>query len=140
MSTYPEPLIPLDLLNRADEFFQAFKDLPVGSPPSWPRYFMLCHAIELALKAYLASRGKKIADLKKNPFGHDLKNLLTEAINSGLSIGPLARGEIEQLNEAHTKFWHRYPKTDSKPVLIIDCYPPYVAELIGAVAKNVRPQ
>jgi HEPN domain-containing protein len=129
----------LDLLNRAEEFFQAFKDLPSGNPPCWPRYFMLCHAIELALKAYLVSRGTTTKHLK-NTFGHDLKKLLSEAINAGLPLGPLARGEIELLNEAHAKYWPRYPKEDSKPVFIIDPFEPYAAELIRAVAKILRYQ
>jgi hypothetical protein len=52
------PLRALDYLGRAEDFFEAFCDLPENYPPrSWPRYFMLCHAIELSLKAYLAAQG-----------------------------------------------------------------------------------
>ena len=55
--TYPDHFRPLDFLELAEEFYQAFHDLPARLPPSWPRYFMLCHAIELAPKAYLAQHG-----------------------------------------------------------------------------------
>jgi hypothetical protein len=52
-------LYALDMLERAEEFLEAFRQLP---PParrwiSWPRYFLLCHSVELGLKAFLVSRG-----------------------------------------------------------------------------------
>jgi hypothetical protein len=97
VSAYPDALIPLDHLARAEEFFQAFKDLPKRTPPSWPRYFLLCHAIELALKAFLTRQGVTMRRLKQLDLRHDLENLLREAISSGLALGPLARSEIELL-------------------------------------------
>jgi hypothetical protein len=54
MMVCPHGLMPYEFLERAEEFYQAYRDLPARSPPSWPRYFMLCHSIELALKAYEA--------------------------------------------------------------------------------------
>lgn len=87
VSAYPEALIPLDLIARAEEFFQAFKDLPKRTPPSWPRYFLLCHAIELALKAFLTRQGVTASRLKQIDLRHDLANLLAEAVNLGLALG-----------------------------------------------------
>lgn len=46
----PHGLMPYEFLERAEEFYQAYRPSP-RSPPSWPRYFMLCHSIEVALKA-----------------------------------------------------------------------------------------
>lgn len=126
-----------DLLQRAEEFYQAYRDLPVGKPLSWPRYFMLCHAIELALKAYLTGRGHTTYDLRKG-FGHDLEKLLTVAINSGLPLGVLARSEIERLNEAHTKFWPRYPQEERKLIFLIEPFEPYAVELLYHVANFLR--
>jgi hypothetical protein len=136
--TYPQGLLPHDLLKRSEEFYQAYMDLPPGSPPAWPRYFMLCQSIELALKAYLAFHGASEGELMKQNMRHNLENLLTEAVGKGLLIGPLARGEIEQLNEAHSKHWPRYPKNDGKPVFTIDQFEPYVIELIRHVARSLR--
>jgi hypothetical protein len=109
MTTYPKAVIPRDFLERAQEFFQAYRDLPDRRPPSWPRYFMLCHSIELALKAYLLARGDTTAQLTKE-FRHDLPKLLARAVEAGLPLGVLAYSEIEHLGEAHGRLWARYPK------------------------------
>ncbi|MGO8798623.1 MAG: hypothetical protein ACLQE9_23480 [Roseiarcus sp.] len=47
VTTYPQILAPREYLHRAEEFYQAFRDLPAAPPPSWPRYFMSRHSIEL---------------------------------------------------------------------------------------------
>jgi hypothetical protein len=53
MNGYPDTLRPGDHLRLAEDFLQAYVDLPIRLPPqSWPRYLMLCHAVELALKAF----------------------------------------------------------------------------------------
>jgi len=44
---------PLDALDRAKEFLEAFRQLPQQPQLrwiSWPRYFLLCHAVEMGLK------------------------------------------------------------------------------------------
>ncbi len=128
--------MPHMFLERAEEFYQAFRDLPPTPPPSWPRYFMLCHAIELALKAYLSARGKSTSSLKK--FGHDLRTLLSSAASAGLPLGVLSYSEIELLDEAHRNFWARYPKEDGKPVFVIDQFEPYAVELLRHVARFMR--
>jgi len=111
---------------------EAFRALPRGNPPSWPRYFLLCHAIELALKAFLISRGVSTGKLISPAFRHNLKQLLAEAGNHGLTLGILARSELEHLDEAHAKFWARYPRTDAGAVFVIDPFVPYADELLRA--------
>jgi hypothetical protein len=69
--------------------------------------------------------------------GHDLKKLMTKASNRGLQIGPLARGEIELLKQAHKENWPRYPKQDARPVFTIEQFEPYVRELSDAVGKTI---
>jgi hypothetical protein len=117
----------------------AFRALPSGNPPSWPRYFLLCHAIELALKAFLILRGVSSGTLKSPTFRHNLKQLLAEAVNYGLPLGVLARSELEHLDEAHGKFWPRYPRAHAKPVFIIDPFVLYAEELLRGVASCLRP-
>ncbi|MGJ5155397.1 hypothetical protein [Bradyrhizobium sp. HKCCYLR1023] len=136
------PLVHLQHLELAEEFLKAFRDLPregpSGIPVSWPRYFMLCHAIELALKAFLLARGRTVPELRSRPFGHDISALMTEAIGLGLSIGPLARSEIDRLSKAHEEFWHRYPRQAGDPVFVIDDFEHYFVELLTAVTLAIR--
>jgi hypothetical protein len=55
------PVAQLQHLELTEEFYKAFRDLPEkgpsGIPVNWPRYFALCHATELALKAFLLAHG-----------------------------------------------------------------------------------
>jgi len=127
----------LEYFARAEEFLQAYRDLPKDNapPPNWPRYFLFCQSIELVLKAYLAWQGVNANTLKRFPFGHSLKALMAEAVSRGLAIGSLARGEIELLDDAHAKHWPRYPEPGpgGNPVFVIDPFEPYVKELFEAV-------
>jgi len=45
---------------------------------------LVCHALELALKAFLALKGSSLVELAGGPYGHDLKNLIAEADKRGL--------------------------------------------------------
>jgi hypothetical protein len=51
---------------------------------AFPAYYLLCHAIELALKAYLAASGIPGSTLR-NEIGHDLGRALKDAQTLGLS-------------------------------------------------------
>ena len=107
-----------DFLNLAMEYRQAYYDLPKPMP-SWPRYFLFCHSIELVLKAYLAQHGLTEKQLRDQPFRHNIKNLLNRAIKCGLSLSANTRGSITVLTEAHTKYWPRYPIRGSNTVILI---------------------
>jgi hypothetical protein len=97
---------------------------------------LLCHAIELVLKAYLALYGFTQNELQ-NEFGHNQK-LLDKAIELGLQISQSAQNEIKLLSEAHKKHWPRYPREDAKPVFLMSHFEPYVEELFKAVRLKVR--
>jgi hypothetical protein len=135
MNGYPDALKARDHLQLAEDFYQAFRDLPQRLPPqSLPRYFLLCHAIELALKAYLVFYGATPKELKQTGVRHNLANLLTRAINAGLSLGASAQADIKLLSEAHEKFWPRYPKEDSTPIFTIEQFEAPARELLDSVA------
>ncbi|WP_316237651.1 hypothetical protein [Bradyrhizobium sp. SZCCHNR1015] len=130
-------------LDLAEDFYQAFRDLPEkapsGLPISWPRYFMLCHAVELALKAFLLAHGVPLKDLESNQiFGHQLDALLKEADERGLEIGPQERAELEKLHAAHTGYWPRYPMKEAGPVFLIEPFEPCVVKLLVAVRAAIR--
>jgi hypothetical protein len=129
-----------DALDRAEEFFEAFGQLPPlpsGRWISWPRYFLLCHAVEIGLKAFLSLRGVPVGKLRKG-FGHKIDPLMRAALCQGLQIGPLAATALMQLDEAHAKHWPRYPREEGKPVFAIESFEPYARELIQAVSKAIR--
>jgi hypothetical protein len=70
--TYVECARRLDLLTEVPKRF------------AFPVYFLLCHAIELALKAYLAASGVP-GNTLRNEIGHDLDRALKDAQSRGLS-------------------------------------------------------
>src|SRR5262245_6196559 len=92
-----------DLLNLAREYRQAYYDLRQAAPLSWPRYFLLCHSIELVLKAYLAHHGLTEKQLSDPPFRHNIKNLLDQAIKCGLRLSANTETNITLLTKAHTQ-------------------------------------
>ena len=130
---------PLDALDRAKEFLEAFRQLPQQPQLrwiSWPRYFLLCHAVEMGLKAFLASRGVSIEKLEEKPFGHHLDRLMNRAARKGLNIGTAAT-ELIKLSDAHTNHWARYPHDIGKAVFAIETFEPRVEELLEAVSQAI---
>jgi hypothetical protein len=84
--TEPNPFTAFDYLEYAIQFHNAFHELKQQQPPLyWPRYFLLCHAIELALKAFLAKLGATPDQLKYD-FGHKLDELVIDAVEKGLPL------------------------------------------------------
>jgi hypothetical protein len=99
----------------------------------------MCHAIELALKAYLAKLGATPEQLRQLERRHNLDRLVDEAVKKGLRLTPETQQRIKALAEAHRKFWHRYPRDDGKiEVFVIEQFIPAVHELINAVSMEVR--
>jgi hypothetical protein len=94
---------PSGFLIHAKEFFEAAQlILSRRDSVSLPSYFLLGRSIELALKAFLLSRGLEAKELKSRKFGHDLDALLDKALALGiedeLSITELEEGALRLLN------------------------------------------
>lgn len=94
---------PSGFLVHAKEFFETAQlVLSRCDSVSLPSYFLLGRSIELALKAFLLSRGLNAQELKSRKFGHDLGALLDKAIVLGiedeLSITDLEKGVLRLLN------------------------------------------
>lgn len=86
------------------------------------------------------NRGVDERRLRKD-YGHSLSKLLIDAKNEGLQIGILTLGtleQLEQLDEAHSEFWSRYPRKVKKPVFLIENFESYAAEIFRAVNADVR--
>jgi hypothetical protein len=134
-----------NLVYRATDFRVAYhlvKTHANNELPDWPRYFLLSHSIELALKAFLAIHGKTSKDLRKE-FGHNLNKLLKEATKCGLVIGADARKDIARLEKIHNNHWARYPTDDnekhySKPNIAIEEFERTAWELMDQVHSHLR--
>ena len=69
----------------AEEFLVAARAyIPVAGNRTHVAEFLCCQSIELSLKSFLSLKGMSRKELKKN-FGHELTELLKEAVNRGLS-------------------------------------------------------
>ena len=83
------------------EFYRTARK--AGSPIV--RAYLLGHALELFLKAYLLKAGVKASVLKSRKFGHNLKILLAEARVKGLDslihISPAAEQDLVALSEVY---------------------------------------
>ena len=121
------------------EFEKAYYALPETPPPSWPRYFLLSHAIELALKALLKLHGESEGDLRLK-FGHDLKKLLKRAKKLGLTLTPETQEAIKLLAQAHREHWARYPKEEGgHAVFVIEQFEKNATELLQQVHAAIYP-
>lgn len=73
-----------------------------------PAYFLIAHALELTLKAYLRHQGLTVRQISSRALGHDLKALYCKSIALGLSNYYTASQEdlnalnlLNALNEDH---------------------------------------
>src|SRR5450830_1891123 len=99
-------------LHRARMFRDAAIKLPDYSNGEqyWPKYALLTHAIELALKAfdkYSVAIGKPPGN---RPSNHDLRGWYDIALQYGLPDEPSVAENIDILNELHSKHYARYPQ------------------------------
>ena len=139
----PKPLASLDAarhLSRARLYRAQAKKLAdmVASEPNWPKHFLVTHAIELAIAAYLIfergiigprskSKGQTLQD-------HDLMALYSEAVRRGLKSNPLVLKDLPFLSELHKIQYARYPKIEVKPVPArISEYDGMVDQLFGDI-------
>jgi hypothetical protein len=138
---YPQQVLIGDFLQLGEEYRRAYYNLPQTRPPSWPKYFLFCHSIELILKAYLAAAAGLTSDELKDKFGHNLKLLLDVATEKHLPLSSTAKANLEHLTDAHTKYWPRYPMERAHPVPVINHvqFEPEATELFVAVHKALHP-
>src|SRR6516165_5101476 len=82
--------------------------MPV-SPFYREQYVLTFHALELALKSFLAGRGLSDVELR-NKYAHDLDKLYEEACKRGLTLNtnPDATRLIKDANRHHEKSLLRY--------------------------------
>jgi hypothetical protein len=101
-----ERMGPLGLHMYAESYLLAARTLPKPSVPFEPvRPYLLCHAVELALKAFLSLRGAAMVELAEGPYGHNLDSLLAKALEADLlAVAALTETECDAIRLANTYY------------------------------------
>ena len=107
-------LLACRLIEEAQVYIESSRRLNKASRNSarfWnPTYFLLCHSIELALKAYLAASGVSEAKLRKE-LRHDIRLALRLARRHGFAPTDRRFPDIVKLLAPyHLDHSFRYPK------------------------------
>ena len=97
-------------------------------------YILTLHALELALKAFLAQQGLSNKKLRNKPFRHNLVNLYEKACERGLSISDQhASILIEYVNRYHDEGAPiRYDFTQAYELPVAKVLFPLITEVIEA--------
>ncbi len=81
------PFHPQELFARARQFREAAMPMPdmINSQPNWPKWSLVFHAIELALKAAIVSFGERGVQkpVGPEPSNHDLARCTTTRASMG---------------------------------------------------------
>ena len=117
---YPGPSIdegPLQHLHRARQFRAAAAGLSdyVNGEQNWPKYALVTHAIELALKGLVLHVGQG-GRIPGDPRRHDLVGWHEAAMKLGLKREPEIEKNVAILNELHESHYLRYPKRSARAV------------------------
>lgn len=93
---------PVSLHFYASDFLRLAKAAPAVEAPFAPaRLYLVCHAIELSMKAFLSIQGHSLEKLSGQPLAHNLENLLEEARKLSLEkMVPMEDRHIFQIKRA----------------------------------------
>ncbi len=96
----------------------------VNARPNWPKYTLLMHAIELALKAAIVSYGERSKEKPQGPEpgNHDLNALYAYAVAYGLKPRQEIVDQLPHISELHVIHYARYPQVPVRPVALISQY------------------
>ncbi|HSZ65806.1 MAG TPA: hypothetical protein VK825_06335 [Xanthobacteraceae bacterium] len=86
-----------------------------NAEPNWPKYALVTHAIELALKAFALHCVEKGASPAEEPKQHDLVGWYLLAVKYGLPDDPDIEENIGLLNQLHLTHYTRYPQNKVAP-------------------------
>jgi len=115
---------PVGLARYAREYFDSAlaADKVVGERKGYeivapaPVMFLIAHAIELALKAYLRNRGATLAEIKG--IGHNLLDCWQESVEKGIEefvkLSEEDVGVLELISDLHSSTELRYIQTGFK--------------------------
>jgi hypothetical protein len=132
----------MEYLARAELFRRSTYELVdmTNAQLNWPKYFLLGHAVELALKAVAKSfeerTGKKPVD--PMPGNHDLLGYYWAAVHAGMRQLPFhIEGVLQDLAELHEDHHARYPK-ERRPVTLATYFDDPTDQILLAASDVVR--
>jgi hypothetical protein len=131
------------LLHRARMFKNAAADLVAytSSEQNWPRYALLLHAIELALKGFVKQCELQGSPLGKLPGNHHLQAWYDLAVKHGLKDDPHIAQNITHLTDLDFTAFARYPQDRSAPVPDLSIITDETVEfLIETITQTVNPR
>jgi hypothetical protein len=131
------------ILHRARMFRDATTELVAytNAEQNWPRYALLLHAIELALKAFAKQCEMQGSQLGKPPSNHDLEAWYHLAIQDGLKGDRRIAQNIKHLTDLHFTHFARYPQDRSILVPDLSVLADETVEyLINTITQTVNPR
>ncbi len=103
---------PLFFVNYAEDFLEASNSHFSLKPFSPVKYYLVCHSIELSLKAYLLLSGVSKNDIRKRSLGHNLSNILEKCEELGIEnivqISNAQKIMLKELNEWYSRKGFEY--------------------------------
>lgn len=136
----PPEVLAVILLRRSKAYYEGFSRLSSDDTRQenpdlrHPAYFLYTHAIELAMKAFLAANGMDEKRLMK--IGHQLDHLLKSCIDDGLSAVSGLEEVVLTLTEMNQDQDLRYPT----PFNLHVPAPWYCAETFEALEEAIAPR
>lgn len=126
-----------DLFDRGSDYLSAFKELANVGPPRHrhAESFLLVHAIELFLKAYLVARGVTKIELGQGNLGHNLAHVLDACEMRQMPSVEMLRPLCNQLAEMNARNDLRYPSA----YIIRIPTPDVMVPIVDALAATIEP-
>jgi len=104
------------LLMYAQDYYKAFEDLYLKYPEVIKmyevKYYLLCHSIELAMKAFLREKGFTRKQLME--IGHDLEKLIRLLHDNGVLIDVESMERTFSLSDYYKSKQFEYPQIGYK--------------------------
>ncbi|MBR0823753.1 hypothetical protein [Bradyrhizobium liaoningense] len=144
MASRPTELVGMGYLTDAKEYLKAANVLSQSDSDLFsPVYFLLCHGIELSLKAFILASGGNERELKKQDTRHHLDVLRDRA--RGLGYQPVNEKTDEVINmlapyHQNHSFRYRDPGYKTFPVVTetIEVLASMLDEISPVVWRRVR--
>ena len=123
-------------LSDAEAYLSAANLLDEHRGQFSPKLFLLCHAIELALKAFILAKGGTEKETRK--IKHDLTAAWSRAVALGFQPNNAdLSGIVEHLAKPHKDYSFRYGKSWTHILPRSDLFEAAVSDLINDVTPTV---
>lgn len=127
------------LIRYAWDYFKSFeilqKEIPKEIEKYEVKYYLLCHSIELGMKAYLREKGYSRKQLLK--LGHDLEKIIGQLHKEGVVIDIDSINRTFILNDYYNKKMFEYPQTGYKSMPSLKHMEDYVKLLLDMVSNSI---